>query len=363
MSHSDHHIVLVSPLPPPIGGVAIWTETIRQRGLGSGWRVSIVNSRMRGRSVADRRTKLNVEILRSMRILGSLARVLVFDRPDIVHINCSLSERGVFRDAMVMAFTRLFRVSAVSNLHGNFLPGERTAFSRWTRFAYRYIFRHSKQIVVLNAASKDGVRKLGKFSGVTSVVPSFIDVDAIPEKSETKNERFKVAYLGALLESKGLATILEVAARLPESDFVLVGDAPAALDNSPLIDRARALKNVELTGALPSPSALQVLAASDVLIFPSHSEGFPNVVAESMAIGLPVIASPVGAISEMIDQPAGGFLIPHNLVNEYVEAIQTLAANRPLAREMGQYNREKAVNSYSYNDVISRWRSIYETIV
>lgn len=363
MSQSDLHVVFVSPLSPPAGGVATWTETIRKRGLGDGWRVSIVDTRLRGRTIADQKASLLVEAMRTARMLGSLLRTLVFDRPEIAHINCSLSERGTLRDALAVAVVRLFRVAVVSNLRGNFLPGERAAFSPLTQAAYRFIFRHSGQIVALNAASRDGVCELGDFANVISVMPNFVDLDAIPDQSEPENKRFRIAYIGALVESKGLATILEIASRLPESDFILVGDAPGAGESSHTIERALALANVELTGALPHSSVLDVLAASDALVFPSHSEGFPNVVAEAMAIGLPIVASPVGAIPEMIDEPAGGYLIPQDQIGGYVDAIRALASDRQFAKKMGAYNRDKARDRYSYGDVIARWLNIYESII
>jgi len=296
-------------------------------------------------------------------MLGSLLKMLVFDRPDVVHINCSLSEKGIFRDSLAVAVARLFRVAVVSNLRGNFLPGQRTAFSRWTTAAYRFIFRNSERIVALNNASRDGVCELGDFAGVTTVVPNFVDLSAIPEQAELGERRFRVAYVGALAESKGVITVLETATRLPEIEFVLVGDAPGNGDSSPITEMVEKLANVDHVGSVPHSSALDILAASDALIFPSHSEGFPNVVAESMAIGLPVVASPVGAIPEMIDDPEGGFLIPHDQIESYVDVIRSLAADRQFARKLGAHNRDKARDQYSYEDVIAQWRRLYESLI
>jgi glycosyltransferase involved in cell wall biosynthesis len=363
MVRSKHHIVFVSPLPPPVGGIATWTETMRIRGLGRDWHISIVDTRMNGRSVADLSTKWNTELLRTLGIVGRLLRSLVFNRPDIVHINCSLSEKGVFRDAIATVMTRLFRVPVVSHLHGNFLPGERTAFSRWTRAAYRFIFQHSERIVVLNTVSKAGVCRLGNFASSTSVMPNFLDLSVIPEKVESVCKRFNVAYIGTLIKSKGLATILESAEQLPNINFILVGDSDRTGESSHIVDKANAFPNVEFRGALPQPLALAILAESDALIFPSHSEGFPNVVAEAMAIGLPVVASPVGAIPEMIDEPAGGYLIPQDEVARYVLAIETLASDPQLGFGMGKHNQNKARAHYGYEDVIERWREIYKSII
>jgi glycosyltransferase involved in cell wall biosynthesis len=363
MSRPEHHVLFVSPLPPPVGGVASWTNTIRKRGLRDGWRNSIVDTRMRGRSVADENTKWITESIRTTRILFNLLWNLILDRPDIVHVNCSMSKLGVFRNALVVAISRTFRVPVVSNLHGNFKPRRRTALSRWTQGSYRFIFRHSARIVTQNTQSREEVQKLGDFASIISIMPNFLDLDEIPDKSEPENERFRIAYLGALLEAKGIATIIETAARSPESDFILVGDAPKNGESSHWIEKAAGLPNVEIIKSLPHTSVLQVLATSDALILPSHSEGSPLTVVEAMAVGLAVVASPVGAIPELIDEPAGGFLIPHDQIDGYVDAIHTLASDRQLSTKIGTYNKNKARKQYDYDHVISRWREIYESII
>jgi glycosyltransferase involved in cell wall biosynthesis len=363
MSPSSNHVVLVSPLPPPVGGIAIWTETIQTRGFGVNWRISIVDARMRGKTVADQRTSVITEFSRTLRILLNLIRILVFDRPDVVHINSSLSERGVFRDALLVTVARLMRIPVITNLRGNFLPGKIVALSRRTETAYRHIFRRSNQIVALSNVSKNGVLQLGDFGSKTIVMPNFVDIEHIPQKQKPKSERLTVAYLGALIETKGLKTIYESAAQLPEVEFVLIGDSPERADSTDLTGKLSQLTNVTLTGSLPHSSALETIAGCDVLLLPSHTEGFPLAVAEAMAIGLAIVASPVGAIPEMVDTPKGGYLIPHEETDDYVNALRSLSSRPELTKKLGEHNREKSRSMYAYEDVIARWRDIYQSII
>ena len=362
MSQSRRHVVFISPLPPPVGGIATWTETIRNRGLGDDWRISIVDVRMRGKTVADKSSSIFTEICRTLRILINLIRILVFDSPDLVHLNSSLSERGIFRDALLVTIVRLFRIPVITNLRGNFLPGKIVALSRSTEAAYRFMFKRSQKIVALSIVSKNGVHQLGNFENKTVVMPNFVDIKHIPTKQENKTRELRVAYLGTLIESKGLKTIYETAAQLPELEFILIGDTPVKSAPSDLVGKLSNLTNISLTGSLPHSAALEMISDCDVLLLPSHSEGFPLAVAEAMAIGLVIIASPVGAIPEMVDTPEGGFLIPHQASDDYVSALRTLSSSPELRKKLGEHNRSKSISMYAYEDVIDRWLNIYQAI-
>ena len=79
-------------------------------------------------------------------------------------------------------------------------------------------------------------------------------------------------------------------------------------------------------------------------------------------IGLPVVASPVGAIPGMVDEGCGGYLVPHDEPMRYAEVLATLRDDPGLARRMGRYNRDKARTQYDYEVVVSRWCDLYSRV-
>ena len=82
-----------------------------------------------------------------------------------------------------------------------------------------------------------------------------------------------------------------------------------------------------------------------------------------MAAGLPVVASTVGAIPEMIDVPQGGFLVDPGDTAGYVEALTRLRDDPALRAQMGRYNRDKAMREYDYDAVVGELCEIYSRIL
>lgn len=113
---------------------------------------------------------------------------------------------------------------------------------------------------------------------------------------------------GALIPRKGQAIALEVLVRLPEATLILVGDGP---DRPQLEGKAAALgltARVRFAGPQPHEALPLYLAAADVTLLPTASEGLANVWVESLACGTPVVTTNVGGAREVLTAPAAGRL-------------------------------------------------------
>jgi glycosyltransferase involved in cell wall biosynthesis len=148
---------------------------------------------------------------------------------------------------------------------------------------------------------------------------------------------------GALIERKGQRIALDVLARLPGATLLLVGEGP----DRPVLERRIAAlglqDRVRLLGNRPHEELPALLAAADVTIQPSASEGLANVWVEALACGSPVVATDVGGAREAIDRPAAG-----RLVERTPEAV--LAAVRELlAKPPAQDDARAAAERFSWD--------------
>jgi glycosyltransferase involved in cell wall biosynthesis len=129
---------------------------------------------------------------------------------------------------------------------------------------------------------------------------------------------------GALLERKGQALSIAALRQLPGATLILVGDGP---DRRRLEGLARGA-NVRFLGNRPHAELPALLAAADVMVLPTVSEGLANVWVEALACGTPVVTADVGGAREVIDRPQAGRLVPRE-AGAIAQAVRELLADPP----------------------------------
>lgn len=107
----------------------------------------------------------------------------------------------------------------------------------------------------------------------------------------------------------------------------------------------------------------EILSELDLLVLPSHSEGFGLVLVEAMAAGKPVIGTKVGGIPEIIEDGITGFLIPPHSPDKLAQAIIKILENPDLAHNMGSRGRQKAEIQFNLQQSINEIQKIYEQIL
>jgi glycosyltransferase involved in cell wall biosynthesis len=144
-----------------------------------------------------------------------------------------------------------------------------------------------------------------------------------------------------LIGYKGHADLVEALALLEAPPrMCFVGDGPEREHLAALIEARRLGHVVELRGAVPD--ARELLAAYQFAVLPSHAEGLPNAVLEAMAAGLPVIATSVGGVPEIVIDGVTGILVPPMAPAELAAAIARIVAGPPLRVKLGSAARRTA---------------------
>jgi glycosyltransferase involved in cell wall biosynthesis len=106
-----------------------------------------------------------------------------------------------------------------------------------------------------------------------------------------------------------------------------------------------------------------VLASLDISVLPSRSESLSNVIIESMAAGLPVVATRVGGNGELINDEENGLLVPPGDEEALEHAIERLLNDGLLRSQMGRQAREAALASYSLKKIRDRYQELYHSLL
>ncbi len=207
--------------------------------------------------------------------------------------------------------------------------------------AVRAALRHAALVVPVSAALERRLRVDLSLSPGSRTAVSHMGVDLAVFRPDPgaraslgwpEGERVAL-FAGNLVPAKGLDTLLEAFASLRERGacdrLVIVGAGPLAGDLVALAGARGVSESVTLAGALPQPELALRMAAADVFVLPSRSEGLGLVLLEAMACGTPCVASRVGGVPEALPEPDCGRLTPPDDALALAAAIEeVLAAGR-----------------------------------
>jgi glycosyltransferase involved in cell wall biosynthesis len=160
----------------------------------------------------------------------------------------------------------------------------------------------------------------------------------LPERKQTR-QGTRLICVGRLSPEKGQPGLLQalavVAKEVPQLSLILVGDGPDRRQLERLARELSVTSHVTFAGRLSEQDTLKEIAASDILVLPSFMEGLPIVLMEAMALGVPVIASRVAGIPELVEDSRTGLLFTPSDWDELAECIQKLVSNADMRREFG----------------------------
>jgi glycosyltransferase involved in cell wall biosynthesis len=245
--------------------------------------------------------------------------------------------------------------------------------SRWPL----YLDRATNRFVETNVCVSRAVAEFSSSAGGLSrsklvVIPNGVDVatfaDAPPvDRAEVgipADARIILA-VGRLDPQKGLEFLIESAAslvtRFPDVHFLLVGGGSLRGQLVRQLADLRLQSRVHFCGWRPDIPSVMKLACG--LALPSLWEGMPNVVLEAMAAGLPVVASDVEGVAELVVPGETGFLVPSKSVEDLTNALSKLLSDPERARRMGQAGQRRVASEFSWDRMAAAYAELYEKLI
>jgi glycosyltransferase involved in cell wall biosynthesis len=233
------------------------------------------------------------------RIFAEAAR----GRLAVVHLN--LAERGsVYRKAALLAATKLAGGRALLHLHAAQIVQFHASMGPGGKMLLRWMFRSADHCVVLGEVWRRWVA--GTFDirpGRISVVYNGVPATAAKPRTEPADGKFRLLFVGNLLERKGVKDLLHAVAApsLRAQDIVLTMAGGGPVDQYRAMARQLGIADrVSFTGWVSQDEARSLMVNADALILPAYDEGLPLVILEALASATPVICTPVGSIPEVL---------------------------------------------------------------
>jgi glycosyltransferase involved in cell wall biosynthesis len=191
-------------------------------------------------------------------------------------------------------------------------------------------------------------------------VPNGLDLAAFTPAAD-RGVRRRVITVGHLRTEKGHAVLIDAAVHVlkhfPDARFTLVGDGP---------ERAALESRLVAHGITPAFEIVgerddvpRFLANADISVLPSLAESLPNAALEAMAAALPVVASEVGGVPDVIEHRRTGLLVPAGDARELAEHICELMADASLGTRLGSAARARVQRQFSFERMVATVESVY----
>jgi len=282
----------------------------------------------------------------------------------------------VVRDAPLMILLRLFGKKCIAHLHGGNINGFFGGFLLRKWFA-RIGLRCCTAIIVITRDVEDAARKLFG-SGKIIYVPNMLDDDFVNNckpHTDIQNNCVKIIHVAWQAPVKGSFDMIE-ALNLVQADVQcdLIGRVPPEYEKSlkSAILKCGIGSKIRLTGLRTGADLQQAYEQADIFALPTHPEGpegFPMVILEAMAYALPIVATDVGNIREMIaadsDKPAGILIRKTNPIDpkDLADAFDELSANQQLRKTLGLNGRNRLLENYLASVVVPKLQKLLKNIV
>jgi glycosyltransferase involved in cell wall biosynthesis len=344
-------VLFVGPTPPPHYGNAVWSGTI------------LTSERVRAAvelrhfDTSDPRPIANMGRLDPRNVLLALRHIrqmgVAFPgwHPDLVYVPISQNALGFLRDALLIHRARSRGWPVVAHLHGGDFP----RFAHRSRWPVRVMVRRTLARVTEGWVLGEGLRSQfedllppQKIRVVPNGIPDWtLDHEEAPAPDPEASPT--LLFLGQISRRKGVFDLLEGAMRPAREGIsfrlILAGGWKRAEEEEearPLIRRLEG-QGIEVVrpGVVTGAEKWRLFSSADLFVLPSHGEGQPLTILEAMAGGLPVVATPVGAIPDAVVEGETGLLVPPGEPEALGRALGDLLTDAPRRRVLGSAGRRR----------------------
>ena len=192
---------------------------------------------------------------------------------------------------------------------------------------------------------------------------NFLDFDIFKLNTPLSDRSLLIGYIGRLSEEKGLMNFTQTLPTIldehPEIRVLIGGDGQLKKAIAMALEEEGVATNVDLPGWISHDDLPRYLNQLRLLVLPSYTEGLPNIMLEAMACGTPVLATPVGAIPDVIIDGKTGFIMENNSPECIAENVRR-ALDSPDLERIAEAGRRFVEENFTFERVVERWKEVLE---
>lgn len=354
-------ILLLGPSRQAVSGVSTHLNQLWGCGLAEGWTLLHFQVGSEGRKEGG--------AAKLWRLLASplaLARTILRDQPDVVHINTSMNAKSFWRDLAYLAVSRLCGRKVVYQVHGGKLP--RDFLIAPLRPFLQLALRAATATVLL---ARIEMRAYSEFcpAGRYVLIPNAIDARRkLAIVREPHAEPLKLLYFGRLVRSKGLsesmAALKSARERGHPMQLTVAGSGP----HLRYFQREQAnlglQEAVRFVGPVFGDAKIDLWRSHDIFIFPTNlTEGLPYALLEAMASATVPVCTAMGGMADVMRNGVHGVVVPNHDVDALADALIELDADRDTLIRLGRQAQERIRSTYTVDNLREAFDTLYRQVL
>jgi len=364
-------VLLVSPYSEKlVGGIINWTKYVvnYHRENGGDVDLTLLNNENATQvfGATNPVKRLFAGLSNYLPVVQQFKEQVANEHYDVAHI-CTSGSFGLIRDLLIVKAAEKKGVKTVAHTHFGRIP--QVLNSRgWETILLKRLLRRVDCVAVMDGFSLKALKDHG-YNNVRFVPnPLSADVEKIIDGiGDLEREPRKIVFAGHVLPSKGLKELVEACREIYQIKLEILGKVSDEAFREQLYQIGGDNSNswLDIPGNKPFEDVIKEMKSCGIFVLPSYSEGFPNVILESMACGCPIVATSVGAIPEMLniegEYPCGVCVLKQN-VDELRNAIVDLLGNSSKAAVLGRNAKERVYEQYSmpkvWEQLVDIWKGV-----
>ncbi len=306
----------------------------------------------------------------ALTLTSKMADIAKHEKLDLLHVHYAIPHATSAILAKQILNEQGISIPVVTTLHGTDI----TLVGRDPSFApvVTYSMNKSDGITAVSDYLRQETLKNFQITGDIEVIPNFIDIDRFQRRDTPKIKQELcpkcekvLVHVSNFRPVKNTLHVVEIFHRLCKAGLslrlLLVGDGP---DRMPAEHLARKLGIYDKIKFMGKQEAVEdILAIADLFIIPSGSETFGLAALEAMACEVPVIASNIGGLPELVIDGETGFLCPEGDIEAFAEKARLLVTDNELLKKMGKAARKRAVEVFANEHVIPHYEQFYRDTI
>ncbi|MCQ2100677.1 MAG: glycosyltransferase [Fibrobacter sp.] len=293
-------------------------------------------------------------------------------KPDVIHAHWPFPHAYI-----ALGAAKLFRIPLVLNFHGAELLLIRK--KKWVKPLLKFAIGQAQAVFANSSFTAGKIKAIRNVNVEWSPYGTTLGSDERDGKPENQmhpvNGKFKILFVGRHIERKGICYLIEAAKHLPADKFEIrivgVGDLTEELKKQAALLDENAGQHCDIifAGKL-SPADLEaeyrnanVFTLPAIVDHKGDTEGLGVVLIEAMELGLPIVASNVGGIPDVVVDNVSGLLVPEKDPVALADAFKRLAAEPELVQKLLAGSRKRIQDCFTWDGIIQRQIAVYNKVI